>query len=210
MRILKKVLLILLIANILRIIPGCCDCDEPLRYFSFNRMDMNNIDNSGDWAKTSYRDTMPAAAVAFEVALFDSMGYYYYSSIPKMDNLGFSTANAMSCDCAYPLQANYYLTKIRITSLFSISEEIEAGADVTDFFVGKLSGNSSSGNSVYQSLASIVRQTEGKIYYDGGIESFHIYLQPEVENTSARFVINLTLSDNSIFSDTTNLIHIVR
>ena len=210
MRIFKKVLLILLFANILRIIPGCCKCDEDLGYMSFNRMDIKNIDNSGEWAMTSFRDTMPAAAVAFEIALFDSLGYYYYSSIPELKSIGINTAMAMKCDCAFPLQANYHLTSIKISTIFSLSGEIEAGADVTSLFVGRSSGNSSSGNSVYQSLPSIIRQTEGKIYYDGGVESFHIFLQPEVENTSARFVIDITLSDNSIFSDTTNLIQILR
>jgi hypothetical protein len=104
--------------------------------------------------------------------------------------------------------ARQFLEDIRITTLYNLSETIPAGSNVTGHFVGQLRGNSSSSTSVYTDLLNIIRQTENKTYYDGGIESFGIYLKPEVENNQAQFEIQLTFSDNRVLTDTTNLIHI--
>ncbi|MHC1775204.1 MAG: DUF5034 domain-containing protein [Lentimicrobium sp.] len=206
MRILKKALLILLIANIIRIIPGCCECDDSTMPFDFNKMDIINLDNSGDWTVTTNSDTMMPEAVAFEVELFDSLGYYYAENF-KSELKGFTSARAMSCDCSFPLKANHYLTSIRITSLYALSPETEAGSDVSDFFVARPTNNSSSGG-LYSSLETICQESNGKTYYDSGMESFGMFLTIPVENTQARFVINIGFSDNSVLSDTTRLINI--
>lgn len=208
MRIVKKVLLILLIANIIRIIPGCCKCGEDVYNFNFNKTDLRNIDNTGSYPQTSESDTMLSAAVAFEVSLFDSLGYYYFAENTAPEFTGFKTSMAMSCDCSIPMQANYHLNEIKITTLFDLNSEIKAGDDVSEHFVASLSGNSAYNSGVYQTLSNICKQTIGKTYYDSGVESFRIFLKPGVENTKARFVIDLILSDHTIFSDTTNLIHI--
>ncbi|MBW6489662.1 MAG: hypothetical protein K0B15_00575 [Lentimicrobium sp.] len=209
MRIIKKVVLIFLLANIIRIIPGCCKCSEEVYNFNFNRTDIRNIDNTGNYAKPLEIDTMLPGAVAFEVSIFDSLGYFYYAYAGP-EYTGFKTAAAMSCDCAMQLQTTNYLNHIKITTLYDLSSEIKAGDDVSEHFVASLSGNSSHNSGVYQSLTSVCTQTIDKIYYDSGVESFRIFLKPEVENTKARFAINLTLSDNTIFSDTTNLIQILQ
>ncbi|MBK6963358.1 MAG: DUF5034 domain-containing protein [Bacteroidales bacterium] len=206
MRIIKRALLILAIANLIRIIPGCCECDDSTMPFNFNKMDIINLDNSGDWAVTTNIDTMMAEAVAFEVELFDSLGYYYAEDF-KSNLKGFSSARAMSCDCSFPLKANHYLTSIRITSLYALSPEIDAGSDVSDFFVASPTNNSSSG-SLYSSLETICNESNGKTYYDSGMESFGLYLTIPVDNNQARFVISIGFSDNSVLSDTTRLITI--
>ena len=210
MKTLRKALFILLIANIIRIVPGCCDCDLSSVPFDFNKTDIVNIDNSGEWAVTTQLDTMLPGAVAFEISLFDSLGYYnQYASNPERNNFGYSSACALSCDCSYPMVAGQYLKTIGITTMYDMNEEIDAGDDVTDFFVGKFRGNSSSGSSVYLNLENICSQTENKTYFDGGVESFGIFLKPEVENQEARFITAFTFSDNRVLTDTTNLIHIL-
>lgn len=207
MRTLKKVILILLVANMLRIIPGCCECDDSTMPFSFNKIDLLNLDNSGDWAMTSSNDTMASEAVAFEVALFDSLGFSYAQETP-VNMGGFGYASAFSCSCNMPYKANQYLTAVRITTLYALTPEIAAGSDVSGLFVAQPTNNSASGSSLYISLESVCSQTNGKTYYDSGNESFGLYLKTGVENTKARFVITTTFSDNRILSDTTNLIHI--
>lgn len=209
MRTLKKALLILLVVNILRIIPGCCECDDSTMPFNFNRLTINNLDNSGDWAMTTTSDTMVAAAVAFEVALFDSSGYYYFAQGPPVNTGGFCSAMAMKCDCASLLKANQYLKDILITTLYSLNPEIDAGSDVTEWFVARPTNTGASGNSLYLSLESLCLQSEGKTYYDSGMESFGLYLTIPVANSHARFVIKTIFSDNITLSDTTRLISIL-
>jgi hypothetical protein len=206
MRILKKATLILLIANIIRIIPGCCECDDSTMPFNFNKIDIINLDNSGDWAITTSSNTMLPEAVAFEVALFDSLGYYYAYE-PSLNLGGIGYARAMRCDCAFPLKANQHLTSIKITSLYSLTPEIDAGSDVSGLFVAQPTNNSSPG-SLYSSLESTCNQSNGKTYYDGGIESFGLYLTIPVENDRARFVFSIIFSDDTMLSDTTRLITI--
>lgn len=207
MRILKKAILILLIANIIRIIPGCCDCDDSAMPFNFNKINIINLDNSGDQAMTTNSDTMKPEAVAFEVALFDSL-FNYFAAGPKVNFGGIGEAKAMKCDCALPYKANHYLTNISITTLYALSTEIADRSDVSGLFVARLTINSAFGSSLYNSLESICSQSNGKTYHDGGIESFGLYLKTKVENPEARFVITITFSDNLVLSDTTNLIHI--
>ena len=57
MRIFKKTIFILLIANVLRIIPGCCECDDTAIAFDFNTTDIRNLDNSGEWVQSTFSDT---------------------------------------------------------------------------------------------------------------------------------------------------------
>lgn len=211
MRILKKTIFILLFANALRIIPGCCECDDTAIAFDFNTTDIRNLDNSGEWVQSTISDTMLPGAVAFEINLYDSLGYYGgYAAASFVKNIGFTTSHAFSCDCSMPFMARQFLEEIRITTLYRLSENIPAGTIVTGLFVGQPRGNSSTSSGIYTELSNIIRQTENKTYYDGGIESFGIYLKPEIENTLAQFEIQLSFSDNLQLTDTTNLIHILR
>lgn len=207
MKVFRKILIILLIANLVRIIPGCCDCDGPATFFSFNKTGITNLDNSGIFPQSSASDTMRAAAVAFEVSLYDSTGYWYYAALPAKSGAGFSRATAMSCDCAYPMQARAHLTNISITTLFPISDQIVAGAEVSGLFAASLRGNYA-GDGVYITPEMLCSQTENKIYYDSGIESFGLFLKPEVQSANARFVMRFTLSDGITLTDTTALITI--
>ncbi|NTW23349.1 MAG: DUF5034 domain-containing protein [Lentimicrobium sp.] len=208
MRILKKAFLFLLIVNMIRIIPGCCECDDSSMPFNFTKMDIINLDNSGDWAVTTSLDTMKAGAVAFEIALFDSLGYYYAQEL-QVNTPGFSSAKAMSCDCSFPYQANQYLSSLSITTLNAITTEIPAGSDVSDLFVARPTNNSSSGNSLYITLEALCNQTNGKTYYDSGVESFGLFLTVPVAYSQAQFVISAIFSDNRELSDTTRPITIV-
>lgn len=211
MRTLKKAFLILLVANLLRIIPGCCECDDTAILFNFNKLSIHNIDNSGDQAMTTASDTMMYEAVAFEVALFDSTGYFVAKG-PQVNRsgFGFGFASAFSCNCAFPFRSNQFISALRITSLYPISPEIPAGSDVTELFAGRPTNNAAPGNSLYISPESLCNQTEGKIYYDSGTESFGLFLKVPVAGTRARFVIQTLLSDNTSLCDTTRLITIVQ
>lgn len=203
---LKKILFILLSLNLLRIIPGCCECDEAARPFSFNQTDIVNLDNTGPWPEYTDSDTMRPAAVAFSISLFDSTGYFY-AQAPDIVTPGFSQAKAFAkCDCAFPFMANQHLTQISIESLYALSPDIPAG-EVSGLFVAKPTSNAASGN-LYIPLNDLCNQTIGKVYYDSGIESFDLYLKTEVQHPEARFVFTFTFSDSLILRDTTRLITI--
>jgi len=205
---LKKIILILLVVNILRIIPGCCECDDTPIPFNFNKLTILNLDNSDNWGISTTCDTMLAEAVAFEIDLFDSTGFFYAQE-QSININGLGYARAYSCKCNFPYKANQYLTDVRITSLLPLTSEIEADSDVTDQFVAQPTNNSSSGSSLYISLESMCKQTENKIYYYGsGTESFRIFLKPGITNSKARFVIRAEFSDQTYLSDTTRLITI--
>lgn len=204
-----KVVFVLLIAVIIRIIPGCCDCNEPLQYFNFNTTRLTFIDNAGTYPRPMPGDTMNAAAVAIKLEMADSAGYFQYSRVLKTGFPGFSTASAW-CYCPIPMKANAWLKQIKITTLYPISDEIAAGTDVSSLFVGSLEYGYYSGGSLYLTLESLCLQTNDKTYQDAGIESFLLFLKPEVAYDSARFAISLSLSDNRILNDTTSLIHIRR
>lgn len=176
MKLFRKVLFILLIANIIRIVPGCCDdCDSLPKYFNFNSIELYNLDNSGEWAVSTTVDSMQPAAIAFELAIFDSLGYYFhYAETDVINAFGYKTSYAMKCECSQPLIAYHYLTDISITTLYDINEELHAGDDVTGYFVGQLRGNTSPVGGMYMDLATITAQTENKVYYDSGVEAFGI------------------------------------
>ncbi len=202
----RKILYILLLLNLLRIIPGCCECDEATRPFSFNKTDIVNLNNTGPWPEYTDSDTMRPAAVAFSVSLFDSAGYFY-AQAPVVETFGFSKAQAFAkCDCAFPFMANQHLTDIRIESLTPLSPDLPAG-DVSALFVAKPTSNAASGN-LYIPLNDLCRQTIGKVYYDGGIESFELYLKTTVQHAEVRFAFQFTFSDNLVLRDTTRLITI--
>jgi len=211
MKIFRKVLFILLIANIIRIVPGCIeDCDLLPVYFDFTSLQILNLDNSGEWEVENTTDSMQAAAIAFELVISDYPGNYpHYSAADIFHSFGFKSSHAMSHDCSQPMIANHYLTDIRIATLYDINAELHAGDDVTAYFVGQFSTNTSPVSGVYLDLATIIAQMKNKVYYDFGVEAFGIYLKPEVETPQSRFVISLTFSDNRILTDTTRLIHIL-
>ncbi|HAH56508.1 MAG: DUF5034 domain-containing protein [Lentimicrobium sp.] len=210
MHLIKKMLFIALLFNVIQIIPACGDCDVLPTYFDFTTLEIQNLDNSGEWVMPATADSMHPAAIAFELTIFDSLRYYrHFTKTEVIYTVGYKSSFALSDDCSQPLIANHYLTAIQITTLYDVNDDIHAGDDVTDFFVGQLRSNTSPVSGVYVWLDAIIAQTENKIYYDSGVEAFGIYLKPEVEMPIAQFEITLTFSDGSILSDTTSLIHII-
>lgn len=209
MNIKSKIVFLVMLAASVRIVSSCCDCDNLPAFFNFNKADLRNIDNSGDYPFTITSDSMYAEAVAFEVSIFDSTGYYYLAENRNpLNNLGFSTASAFSCDCAMPFTPNQFIERIEITTLYPLNTSTPAGSNVSELFVGLSTSNSARGY-VYETLSQLCQQTQGKIYYDGGIESFRLFLKPAVENPVARFQIQLHFSDGSQMALTTGLIHII-
>lgn len=198
-----------MLAASVRIVSSCCDCDSLPVYFNFNKADLRNVDNSRDYPFTITSDSMFAEAVAFEVSIFDSTGYYYLAENRNpFHNLGFSTASAFSCDCAMPFSPNQFIESIEIITLYPINPSTPAGSNVSELFVAESTSNSAVG-SVYENLPQLCRQAQGKTYYDSGIESFRLFLKPAVENPVARFQIQLYFSDGSEIALTTGLIHII-
>ena len=65
MNIKSKIVFLVMLAASVRIVSSCCDCDNLPAFFNFNKADLRNIDNSGDYPFTITSDSMYAEAVAF-------------------------------------------------------------------------------------------------------------------------------------------------
>lgn len=120
MRHTSKVLFVIGIFFILRLTQSCGTCSDEPFYLDSNLIMIKNLDNSGLYTASSNIDTMFSAAVAFEVAIYDSTNTFYTSLIKPKTPFGFSTAQALSkCPQIYKSKQN--ISKISIITLEAIS-----------------------------------------------------------------------------------------
>lgn len=204
MRIFKRVVVIFLVLNLVRLFQSCIDDTETVIFFDFNTMLVSNIDNSGLYAVPADSDTMYSEAIAFSVQVFDSTASIYMSAL-KPAGISFRSCQAKERMPSFkPLQQ---IENISIVALYDISDDIPANTDVTQYFYFGMEDYSSPGD-LYVSWNELYESMTGKIY-SSRMESFSLYLTKNVENGSARFIISMELSDGRFVSDTTALIHIV-
>lgn len=207
MRTFRKLLTVIILFNAARIFTSCCECDDTPVRFTFRSIDVRNLDNKGEWAIVTASNNMAAEAVAFEVSLYDSTGYFGYAALQKAVLPGFSKAMAFTCDCSIPFQATSYPESLMIKTLYAINDSIQAGADVTSCFVARSSGNGAI-SGLYQSVESVFALARDKIYYDSGVETVQLFLMPEIKSDKAKFEISVRLSDGRILSGNTQTINI--
>ncbi|HPT14879.1 MAG TPA: hypothetical protein PK796_08840 [Bacteroidales bacterium] len=199
--IVKKLFVLIAAVSILRIISGCGDCPDDPVFFEFNEVSISNLDNSGAWSQVTTSDSMFDEAVSFRVMID---GYFepvkFQSSFLR--NTGYSSCYAFS-KCPEILKPLHPITALTIKTLYPINNEIPANSDVSNMFVA----SESSWGNLYHPLTSHTVSLKDKIYYDFS-ESFNIYLKSKVLNDKARFIISVRLDNDSIISDTTNIIYI--
>jgi len=200
-----KVITILCLLFGLKLFSSCirCNCEDEFAYFRYSEATISNIDNNGTYAKVTTSDTLNNSAVAFLVKL--NVHDTLYSQTKP--NFSFITnANAWQCRCPYYLIPQQKIEKVEIITLLDINSEIKANTIITDKFVWR--DNEFFNNNLYKDI-NILADELNKKYFEYEIkQQFALFLKTKVENKSARFNINIYLSDNEVLSVNTNLLTI--
>ncbi|MEI8047801.1 MAG: hypothetical protein WCI92_10520 [Bacteroidota bacterium] len=208
MKLITRVFLILSILFILRVFTGCLihDCPEEVYPFDFEKIEIVNLDNSGMWPAILSSDTLKRAAVAFQVSVSANLPLIGQSG-QNSNSSGFSfpTASGKS-DCPMLYSANHIIENISVVTAFDLNESYPANADVTSLFLG--SDNIGYGSGLYVPIDELYQKINKARYYDYPETQFRLFYRRTVEKDSARFIIRVKLSDASILSDTTQIIHL--
>jgi hypothetical protein len=203
-----KVTLLLSVIFILKTITSCIDPAEWDFELSFNKITITNLDNSGIYPTETNSDIMYAPAVAFTVTLSDET--ILASGVNRRSNnsfTGFTPAYAMSPEPRYyPLNR---ITGISIVTLEAMSPEIPAGTDVTGLFAACVPRFNAPGF-LYIDSSELLSAIDRDFYPDEPSVTFQLFCREEIAGDKAQFEINITLSDESTLSATTNLITLVR
>lgn len=201
MRHTSKVLFVIGLFFILRLTQSCTCSDEPF-YLDSNLIMIKNLDNSGLYTASSNIDTMFSAAVAFEVAIYDSTNTFYTSLVNPKTSFGFSTAQALSkCPEIYKSKQN--ISKISIITLEAISPEIPVNTDVTEYFLTQ-----ESNTFLFQPLETLINTALYSYSLDDPLFTFKVFFKEDIQNDKAQFAFEILFSDGRTLTAKTNLIHL--
>ncbi len=207
MKLLTRSLFIITLVFVMRTLSGCYNpvCPDDINYFDFSKVKITNLDNSGMYPTNLLSDTMEKAAVAFEINVSGDFPFMVQAKNHKQ-GFGFSEANAFSKEnCPMLYKANSDIKNISVISLLKINESIPANTDISELFLA--TDQTRYGTDLYVPLSQLYNKIN-HVYNDYQYTRFQLFLTKDVENDSARFVINIKLADNSVLSDTSSLIYI--
>ena len=180
------------------------DCDPSVIYYDIEDIILTGIDNSGQYPDINYEtDTMKSAAVAFKVNIVADSLYYLTKTI-NTPVFGFSQAKAWEKDCEAYYKANQDVNRIKVTTVFDISGDIPANSDISKDILYNTYNNINKLYSDFEDIKSYLNQSESSIG-----NTFFIFYKNTVQNDSIQFVVELSLSDGRIISDTSNIIRII-
>jgi hypothetical protein len=203
----KKIYFILFLFFIIRLFVGCCRCSNDYTTIEYQKVRILNIDGNASSPNNFpilNSDTMFNSAVAFGVSVIDTtIDYTKKSYVVELNNFGFSSANATTCDCPTLYKSTQQIVDIKIFTLEDISPTIKANTNVTDLFVAYPSKSSlyTPIDKLYPLINENAISTRPEIV-------FYVFCKESIQNDKAQFVINIELSDGHFFSEFTNLIHI--
>ena len=202
----SKVLLILAIDFGLRLFFSCDPARSVDIKLSYNKIDVTGVDNSGQFLNpNSNTDTMYADAVALRLCLSDSLqpGHYYSSRSIMRELFSFQSTYAI------PVTENYIpqisVENIRIKTLTNIDNDIQAGDDITDYFLYVPYDYYT--DSLYQDLNKAITRLNSIQCKPWG--EVILILRKTVQNTNARFEVSVALDNGETLSYTTELFNII-
>ncbi len=192
-------MMLLGVTFVLKVMASCIfPGDAPVISFYPDVLRIQLLDNSTYRAGETDHDTLPHGAVAFSLQITENMqmaGQY-----GKEIQL-FTPAMATS-----PPDPEYVIENpvkdIQVTTLFTLNSNTAAGADVTSLF---LFGERH--KFLYVTREHVIENQYVEPYPEPVI-NFDMFLQPFVDNDSARFAIRVVLDDETVLSDTTAVIHL--
>lgn len=212
----SKVAFILILFLIISVLQSCwfgCDCSDETFYFSLNKVEIKNVDNSATYPSVMEENHMCSRAVAFNISLFDSTDSYYYpyqASHREVDlqraGFGIQSAYAWSCDCPLYFMPAEEVERVEVITTYPINQNIAAGDNVVDLFLSETYGYPMNG--LYASIDMVI----GFLYTsrsDHPILNFNVYFQSRVEYALAEFTFNVYLSSGEVMSAKTSVITII-
>lgn len=209
-----KVIYLLAAVALINIVQSCvllfgdCNCDDTPFYYSANKIEITNLDNSASYPVALEDNVMHRSAVAFTFMLYDST-QNYFAQTPmefKPQGLGINTATAWSCDC-YPLylpQAT--IESFKIVSHTDVNSTIPAGSDITEYFVGQPRFDSFL--DMYSPLSDIINAQNSTPSYDPQFH-FNLFMTIPIESNTAQLSFQILLSDGRELGVTTNEIELI-
>lgn len=207
-----KALNIVVIIALIKTVQSCiffmdCECSDEIFHYSINSVEITNIDNSQTYPISTDENVMHRAAVAFNVRISDTTHAEYYAcKQPLKIVVGFSTAQAWSCDCPMNYLPDATIQSFKIHTVFDINDTIKAGADVSKLFLAMNRFNYS--DDLYHEVNDMVNKVNITTNDSPDI-SFKMFLKVPVDNNQAEFTIDITLSNGAQISKSTNTISII-
>lgn len=207
-----KAINIIVIIALIKVVQSCilfpnCECSDEVFYYSINSIEITNIDNSQTYPQFTEEDEMHKAAVAFNVLISDTtLTENYAYSQPLQSSIGFSTALAWSCDCSMNYLPEPTIQNFNIFTNFDINDTVKAGDDVSNLFL--VTDYSWSNRDLYYELNELINLANLTTNEMPGI-LLKIFLKVPVDNSKAEFTIEITLSNDTKISQTTNTITII-
>ena len=205
MKRISNILILVILLSIIRFSQSCIVDDFTYNTsfieFNYNKIKIQNIDNSGVYPKYMSSDTMLDGAVTFKISVMDSINKYAYAK--PQASFGFSTLTAKTENepPSIPYKPKYKIQKLNIISMESISPSLPANTDVTNHFVYL-----SESFKLYKSMDELLS------YFNASFVSettdFQISLKDKIQNNKAQFLIIITLSDGQELRANTKLIHL--
>ncbi len=188
-------------------ITACDPCNSPEIPFTFNTIESNLVNNAAEWIQPAASDTLPNEAVAFKIIIKDSIFPGYSSQESR--NLSIQlipVAHADECPQWFlPLNR---MVAINITTLLPITENLHSHTDVTELFYA-LSGASSHSEHLYYTIDQTLENHQTRKYFEHQQEEVNFFLSIPVQMNKAQFKIDILMSDQTVLSTQTPLIHII-
>lgn len=200
-----RIIIIVASAFFIRVLISCCDCANMLTYFDYSKLQIESMDNSGA-RLIQGNDTLKSEAVAFKVEISGNDSLIYSTNNV---GFGFEQTTAFTCDCSIPFKSNQTVDSIKIQTIYTISDQILAGTDVTHLFLGNLAVNSSESKGLYTTLDKIIEDVNSTVLFDSQTYVFYLFLKQKIETDKAGFIIKIYFSDKTVLTQFTPIVTII-
>jgi len=182
----RYVVYIVLLIFALRSCTGCCG--DPIEVpFDFTSIE------------TLVPENAFAEEIHLKITLSDTTDHFLGSALIVQD-FGFTNAYGLSCDNFFYVP-NQKVKSIMIETLYDISPLLPAGTDVSDNFYAR--------DFLYYSLGDLIGKLSQIETYYFPESVISVFLKEKVENSLARFKIEIEFTDGRLMTDTTAIIHII-
>lgn len=170
---------------------------------AYNKLVVEGVDNSDWMMQYNINGKLYSEAVALKLALQDTNRNYYCSSETTLQNLiaGLAFTQAFADQPVEIFKPVNNVEEINIYTLYDMKPYFNAGEEISDSVMCP----AGYGFNLYEPLNKVV----SKINQTNPECSFTCVLKNKINNTEARFKVDVVLSDGSTLSDTTEIFTIL-
>ena len=200
-----KVGLIFLGCFLINLLISCWgDCPKDIVEFENTGITLQNVDNTGSYARVMTDSAMAREAIAFRVNCETNL-----YDVTACNFKPFNQCYAFSRNCEPDYIARQHVSSIQILTLLPIFDTIPENGDVTNLFLATaINITSLNTQGLYDSIPEVTNA-----YHDGGIfqnsfVGFDIFLSKTPETDAVQFFISLQFDDGTELSATTQKIYL--